>query len=183
LTVVPQIIATILGFSLILIDPYALIIPYFFAVLHAAVYLITGSIYVVKDGWVIILESQWTKGPRAAKSVDEWLGRIDSRFSRLEAWGQATQLVPEWSHPSHAVKATLVDLAHLVKAETYVIPSTRINAIVPLAIHGCGVTCLLLERPHHPDAPARKVGMVNLPPFILSQGKRTAPVQIARIEN
>ncbi|KAF8168839.1 hypothetical protein K438DRAFT_1856218 [Mycena galopus ATCC 62051] len=55
--------------------------------------------------------------------------------------------------------------------------------MVPLAIHGSGVTCMLLERSEDvakdPTFSARKVGMANLPPYILSQTMKTGTIYVA----
>ncbi|KAF8175682.1 hypothetical protein K438DRAFT_1847521 [Mycena galopus ATCC 62051] len=55
--------------------------------------------------------------------------------------------------------------------------------MVPLAIHGSGVTCMLLERSEDvakdPTFSARKVGMANLPSYILSQTIKTGTIYVA----
>ncbi|KAJ7126258.1 hypothetical protein C8R44DRAFT_566033, partial [Mycena epipterygia] len=83
------------------------------------------------------------------------------------------QLVPRWEAPGRRPWFTgkLVDLRSKVYAEMIVVG--RPNAMVPLAIHGSGVTCMLLERPEDsekdPTSSANKVGMCNVPPYMLAQ--------------
>ncbi|KAJ7213373.1 hypothetical protein GGX14DRAFT_563697 [Mycena pura] len=57
------------------------------------------------------------------------------------------QMVPRWEAPGRRPWFTgkLVDLRSSVCVEATVV--SRPNAVVPLAVHGSGVTCMLLERP------------------------------------
>ena len=68
--------------------------------------------------------------------------------------------------------------------------------LVPLAVHGCGITCMLLDTYDTPlvatpeirkkvddilfltDPVAQKMGMVNLPPHILTDGKLMGSLRV-----
>jgi hypothetical protein len=54
--------------------------------------------------------------------------------------------------------------------------------MVPLAIHGSGVTCMLLERPEdsekEPNIIAQKVGMCNVPPYIFAQTVKSGTIYV-----
>src|ERR1700743_2862311 len=83
------------------------------------------------------------------------------------------QMVPRWEEPGRRLWFTgkLVALRSLVCGVVTVVG--RPNALVTLAVHGSGVTCMLLARPDdsekEPTVIAQKVGMCNLPPYILAQ--------------
>jgi len=55
--------------------------------------------------------------------------------------------------------------------------------MVVLAVHGTGVTCMLLNRPDGAEKVAEKVGMVNLPPYILAQTEKCGSLRIGVLEN
>ena len=99
-------------------------------------------------------------------------------------------MIPEWSAPAGraSFKGKLLDLKTCVYTDATVVAVP--NAIVPLAIHGSGVTCMLLERAEDrdigdKDAPAnliaRKVGMCNLPPYIFAQTVKCGTVYVGPI--
>ncbi|KAJ7212537.1 hypothetical protein GGX14DRAFT_564292 [Mycena pura] len=98
------------------------------------------------------------------------LGEQDSHFRTLKPWG-SKQMIPKWSAPKGSFKGKLPDLKTCVYTEVIVVAVS--NAIVPLAIQGSGVACMLLERAEDQDKElesnliARKVGMCNLPPYII----------------
>ena len=75
--------------------------------------------------------------------------------------------------------ASLVDLEHSVLVNTIVLDppngGQRANAVVPLAVHGCGITSLLVRRV---GTAAHKVGMVNMPPYVLVQGNESATLRV-----
>jgi hypothetical protein len=115
--------------------------------------------------------------------VESWLGHRDSRLCKIDEWGHKHQLTPKWHYPNRAKMVTLVDLDHNVSVEGFFVHSERINALVLLAIHGSGVTCMALERAHLPNVPAVKVGMVNMPPYVRLQGEQTSSVHVGRPQN
>ena len=92
-------------------------------------------------------------------------------------------MIPKWSAPSQSFRGKLLDLKTCVYTEAIVVDVP--NAIVPLAIHGSGVTCMLLERGEDQDKKsnliARKVGMCNLPPYIFAQVVKCGTVHVGPI--
>ncbi|KIJ45912.1 hypothetical protein M422DRAFT_129897, partial [Sphaerobolus stellatus SS14] len=98
----------------------------------------------------------------------------------LLQWGNR-QLVPEWEMPKcpngrRIRKGLLVDLERplVVNVQVLEIP----NQLVALAIHGTGITCVLLNRSDNALELASKVGMVNLPPYILAQTFQSGSVYV-----
>jgi hypothetical protein len=98
-----------------------------------------------------------------------------------------------------------VDLQHGVCAKTVILnkededdrkPLTLPDCLVPLAVHGCGITCMLLDTYEKPlrasqeltkrmgnvtfltDPVAQKMGMVNLPPHILTDGTLVGSLRV-----
>jgi hypothetical protein len=138
--------------------------------------------YLVRTGWILLDEAQLMNGyPRyETPTIENWLGHRDSHLKKLEIWGNK-QLVPKWSRPSRqrTQNASLVDLEHGVLVNTIVLDppngDRRANAVVPLAVHGCGITSLLVRRI---GAAAHKVGMVNMPPYVLVQGNESATLRV-----
>ncbi|KAJ7480348.1 hypothetical protein B0H11DRAFT_1661310, partial [Mycena galericulata] len=92
------------------------------------------------------------------------------------------QLVPEWEAPGKrpSFSGKLVDLGNRVYVDVIVV--SRPNAVIPLAIHGSGLTCMLVDRADgRAKAPAffaKKVGMCNIPPYALAQTIRAGTVCI-----
>jgi hypothetical protein len=74
--------------------------------------------------------------------------------------------------------ATLIDLSTGVFVKTLI--STVPNTMVVLAVHGSGVTCMLLDRETHinMDAISVKAGMANVPPRALSQTERVGNIYV-----
>ena len=140
---------------------------YLGTVLYCAVELAVGTMYLVRRGWVFIYVSEWGPDPRIA------LGKQDSNLQHITGWGPA-QLVPRWQQTNGAWPGFLLDLQHRVLVETFV--SSPPNAVIPLAVHGNGITCMLLHRPHDPFAVAHRVGMASMPPYLLAQGVKSGSV-------
>jgi hypothetical protein len=155
-----------------------LVTLYFACMSHVVFMIIAGSMYIHKMGWVVLRDEQWLLGPSNTSTLQTWLGQRDHRLRRIDVWGFTNQITPRWRYPSRATKVTLVDLEHNVSVESFFLYSDRINALVPLAIHGSGVTCMALERPNISSMPAHKVGMVNMPPYVRLQGTRTCSVHV-----
>ncbi|KAJ7214231.1 hypothetical protein C8J57DRAFT_1096626 [Mycena rebaudengoi] len=128
--------------------------------------LLIGTMYLEREGWIFLPEAQWPGDPQ------ECLGEQDSNLRTLVNWGQR-QLVPEWEAPRRRrwFKGKLVDLRNRVWVDTIAVGHP--NAMMPLAIHGGGVTCMLLDRAKDLEMDvtlgSQKVGMTNLPPYALSQ--------------
>ncbi|KAF8193862.1 hypothetical protein K438DRAFT_1516462, partial [Mycena galopus ATCC 62051] len=130
--------------------------------LYCFVELLVSTMYLEREGWVFLEDSMW------GDNLEAKLGEQDNNLRTLTHWGDR-QLVPQWEFPGRrpCFTAKLVDLCSRVYVEAVVV--SRPNAMVPLAIHGSGVTCMLLERPEdsekEPNIVAKKVGMVNLPTY------------------
>ncbi|KAJ6555239.1 hypothetical protein B0H10DRAFT_2123212 [Mycena sp. CBHHK59/15] len=139
---------------------------YITAIVYSIVELLASTMYLERDGWVFLYDSEW------GNNVAERLAEQDNNLRSMVHWG-SRQMMPEWEAPRQraSFRGKLVDLRSRVYLDTIVVG--RPNAMVPLAIHGSGVTCMLLDRPGDlekgPTFAARKVGMCNLPPYILSQ--------------
>ncbi|EKM78451.1 hypothetical protein AGABI1DRAFT_114728, partial [Agaricus bisporus var. burnettii JB137-S8] len=104
--------------------------------------------FVTKDVWVVI-EDHTTLG----RDAHRWLQSQDPTFDKAVEWG-ARQLIPEWDTP-HASPSppgtpprpyaiTLIDLRTGVLTKAAV--TKRPNSLVALAVHGSGITCMLLDR-------------------------------------
>jgi hypothetical protein len=159
-----------------------IVLLYVGCILFCCADLVGGSMYLVRTGWILLDEAKWTNSQPGSgvKTVESWLGYRDSHLKKFESWGDK-QLVPKWSPPSRQKTqiASLIDLEHCVLVNTIVLdpPNSykRANAVVPLAVHGCGVTSLLV---HRTGATAHKVGMVNMPPYTLVQGNESATLRV-----
>jgi len=131
---------------------------------------------------VVLDDSSWEKDSPESKmrSLSAWLGHRDHRLHHLTTWGES-QLVPHWEAPRRQTRqATLVDLKHRVFTQITVIDPPLANALVPLAVHGCGVTCMVIHRPTNETAGdvSHKVGMVNMLPYVLAQGKQSGSILV-----
>jgi hypothetical protein len=158
--------------------------------LSAFMNIVGGTIYLKKGGVTILKHDRW--GDKAGYTVNRYLGERDSRLEELGDWGK-NQLAPEWTYDfsnwtkeerDGMRKATLVDLNLGIKAECYIREweEKPPNALIPLAVHGCGVTCLILH--HHDDRlkAAVKLGIINLPPYILGQGVALPPLEVGAVK-
>ncbi|KAJ7348671.1 hypothetical protein DFH08DRAFT_808400 [Mycena albidolilacea] len=142
---------------------------YVCTMLYQLLELLVGTMYLERDGWVFLEKSDWFRPGQRPE-----LGNQDRR----------RQLVPEWEEPplperpQHFARFTvsttrgkLVDLSTGVCVDAVVTEPP--DFIIPLAIHGSGVTCMLLKRPknvsQNPAYQAKKVGMANFPTYILAQ--------------
>jgi len=156
---------------------------YLTAILYCMVELIVGTMYLERDGWVFLEDSMW------GDKFEVKLGELDNNLRKLTHWGDR-QLVPRWEVPGvqrTSFTGKLVDLRSRVWVDTIVV--SRPNAIIPLAIHGSGVTCMLLEREEdskdshkEPNIVAQKVGMCNLPPYIFAQTVKSGTIYVGNVE-
>lgn len=119
-------------------------------------------------------------------NAHRWLRSQDPTFDRPDAeWGPR-QLIPQWepwslkhnNAPMQPYAATLIDLRTGVWTKAAV--TSRPNDMVVLAVHGSGITCMLLDREEREirSTIAIKVGMVNLPPFVLAQSEDSGTVYV-----
>jgi hypothetical protein len=155
----------------------SVIVAYVTFILYAILELLVGTMFVARDGWVALEDSVWGSDPRhALKRVDMTLG--------LSIWGEQ-QLVPNWdtappkSGTAQTRGITLFDTSCQVAVKAKVMGN--VNDLIILAIHGNGVSCMLLDRPAL-GAKARimasKVGMANLPPYALCQSIASGTVYV-----
>jgi len=156
-----------------------LIMQYFACMFHVVFMIIAGSMYVHKKGWILLQDEKWLVHTPNTPTLQTWLGLRDHRLQHINEWGFRDQITTRWQYPSRATKVTFVDLEHNVSVESFVLYSEAINALIPLAIHGSGVTCMVLERPTMASMPAHKVGMVNMPPYVRLQGTKTCSVHVS----
>ncbi|EEB91926.1 hypothetical protein MPER_09642 [Moniliophthora perniciosa FA553] len=127
-----------------------------------------SSQYIERNGWVFLSKEKWEKDFRGnaawGKDPCAKLLHLDPTLD-LKDW-RDDQMVPEWDYPEQEhMRGYLVDLRHGVIVRTIV--SEPPNSMMVLAIHGCGITYMLLHRPGKTKGVARKVGMASLPPFTL----------------
>lgn len=187
-------------------------------VLVVFVELLASTVYVLREGWLFLPDERWGADPSDA------LGEQDPRFKRLREWGER-QLVPRWDTPSPAdgenrghrlVSGSLVDMKSKVYTKVVVIDGAYPDLMVELAVHGTGITGILLQKPDGHDAeeedlPAEKpetkekgraalnnsskfaerdseeevpiqvftkVGMANLPAYVLSKSEYSGTIFI-----
>ncbi|KXN84021.1 hypothetical protein AN958_00580 [Leucoagaricus sp. SymC.cos] len=145
--------------------------------------LLVGTMFVEKDTW-FVLEDHTVSGHEPYR----WLQSQDPTFDNASEWG-ARQLIPQWDSPEPKGSAispvsrrpyavTLIDLRTGVFTKAAV--TTRPNDMVVLAVHGSGITCMLLDRDEKKVklTIAAKVGMANLPPFVLAQAEDSGTVYV-----
>ncbi|PBK60153.1 hypothetical protein ARMSODRAFT_735322 [Armillaria solidipes] len=142
--------------------------------------MVVGTIYLQRDGWIFLDDNIWGSEPQHR------LGMQDPKLAELIEWGDR-QLIPNWSQPDDTekkrAKGTLLDLKNRVMIKVVVsdgpdVASNKPNALIALAIHGSGVTFMLANRTDNPNDIVRKVGMCNVPPYILAQTVRSGTVCI-----
>ncbi|KAJ7741353.1 hypothetical protein B0H16DRAFT_1323905, partial [Mycena metata] len=141
--------------------------------LYCCVELFASTIYVERDGWVFLEDTELGEDT-AAKLAPQ-----DYNLGKLKHWGER-QLVPKWETPRRtSFPAKLVDLSCGTCVKTTVISPP--DTIVPLALHGDGITCMLVKWPEGSGTalvPATKVGMCNLPPYILRQTVKAGTIYV-----
>ncbi|KAJ6453134.1 hypothetical protein C8R45DRAFT_1039688 [Mycena sanguinolenta] len=160
-----------------------LVLYYMTAILYCMLELLVGTMYLERDGWVFLEDSMW------GDKLEAKLGEQDNNLRKLTNWGDR-QLIPQWEVPGNRASFTgkLVDLRSRVYVDTIVV--SRPNAMIPLAIHGSGVTCMLLEREEdsenahkEPNIVAQKVGMCNVPPYIFAQTAKSGTIYVGNPES
>ncbi|KAJ7207324.1 hypothetical protein B0H12DRAFT_1195620 [Mycena haematopus] len=157
-----------------------IVLYYVTAILYCILELLAGTMYLERQGWVFLDDDLW------GDKLEAKLGEQDNNLRKLTNWGDR-QLVPQWEMPKHRpdrFTGKLVDLRSRVYVDAIVV--SRPNAMIPLAIHGSGVTCMLLERDEgsekEPNIVARKVGMCNVPPYIFAQTVKSGTVYVGNPE-
>ncbi|KAJ7626555.1 hypothetical protein DFH06DRAFT_1304655 [Mycena polygramma] len=150
---------------------------YVTAILYCLVELMASTMYLDREGWVFLEDSLW------GDELEAKLGEQDNNLCTLTDWGER-QLVPRWEPPGPkrpSYRGKLVDLRSRVCIDVIVVSPPNV-AMVPLAIHGSGVTCMLLQRPEdsekEPNIVAQKVGMCNVPPYIFAQTIKSGTIYV-----
>ncbi len=175
------ILSWVLGFKAIStsLTPF-LAVVYISSWIFTILEMVIGTIYLQHDGWIYLDDSIWGSEPQHR------LGMQDPKLAELLEWGDR-QLIPNWSQPDdtekNRAKGTLLDLKNRVMLKVVVsdkpdVASNKPNALIALAIHGGGVTFMLANRTEDPNDIVRKVGMCNIPPYILAQTVRSGTVCI-----
>ncbi|PVF93330.1 hypothetical protein CPB86DRAFT_801317 [Serendipita vermifera] len=137
-----------------------------------------------------VANGRWAEN--SGYTAQEYLGERDSSLQALGSWGE-NQLAPEWTYDfrnwtkserDSMKRSTLLDLELGIMADCYIreCEDKPPNALVPLAVHGCGITCLIMH--HHDDRTkaAVKLGIVNLAPYILNKGMVLAALEVGAVE-
>lgn len=149
------------------------------SILYSILDLVASTVYVVREGWIYLDAEVWD-------DVAGKLKKQDPNLTDVTHWGDE-QLCPKWDSPREVLRehqkgshkcwsAFLVDIQSKV-----VVPVTVVdhpNDLVVLALHGCGVTCMLLNREGKGNTVAPKVGMANLPTYILAQAVEAGTVYV-----
>ncbi|KAF7336165.1 HET domain-containing protein [Mycena venus] len=143
---------------------------------HVILELLVSTMFLERKGWIFLSDSEWSD----VETMQDKLGYLDSNLRKLKPWGKV-QLVPKWQDPIKrpCISGKFVDLEHGIYVEATVVE--RPNVLVPLAIHGNGVTCVLLRRgnrSHEKVFGAQKVGIANFPPHVLAQTTKMGTMSI-----
>ncbi|KAJ6566944.1 hypothetical protein B0H19DRAFT_900174, partial [Mycena capillaripes] len=138
--------------------------------------LLVSTMFSERMGWIFLGDSEWGD----IETTQDKLGYLDSNLRKLKPWGKS-QLVPKWQDPTKrpCIPGKFVDLENGIYVEGTVVE--RPNVLVPLAIHGNGVTCVPLRRgsrSHEKVFGAQKVGIANFPPHILAQTTKMGTMSI-----
>ncbi|KAJ7358577.1 hypothetical protein DFH08DRAFT_1043716, partial [Mycena albidolilacea] len=112
-----------------------LILLWITSILFCVLELLVGTMYLERYGWAFLDDSQW------GDNLEASLGGQDNHLSTLIHWGDH-QLIPKWEPPPRrsCFRGRLVDLRNRVYVEAIVV--SRPNALIPLSIHGNGLTCM-----------------------------------------
>ncbi|KAJ7754577.1 hypothetical protein B0H16DRAFT_1542834 [Mycena metata] len=140
------------------------------ALLYRLVELLAGTIYLVRSGWVFLEDE-----------VEARLGKLDPTLHTLDSWGEQ-QFSPRWQPPQHRpyFAAKVVDLRRRVSVDVIVV--SRPTSMVLLALHGPGITAMLITPHVDPNqrriGAARKAGMCNLPLYIREEAVESDSIYI-----
>ena len=154
-----------------------IVLIYLSFVIYSTLELLVGTIFVEKSGWIAV-EDHTTLEHDPVR----WVQSQDPSYVNATEWGDR-QLVPRWDDtksplftPPHSI--TLMDLRTGVFTKAVV--TSCPNDMVILAVHGSGITSMLLSRDVTTvkSSIASKVGMTNLPPFALAQAEDSGTVYV-----
>ncbi|KAF5348905.1 hypothetical protein D9756_009810 [Leucocoprinus leucothites] len=175
-------VLSMFGFGICFVDLAAgIVIIWLVAIAYVILELLVGTIFVKQDMWFVAEDHNVPGG-----NAHRWLERQDPFFNQSAAeWGPR-QLIPQWGSwdlknnntPTKPYGVTLIDLRTGVWTKAIV--TSRPNDMVILAVHGSGITCMLLDREEKEvkSTIATKVGMANLPPFALAQSEDSGTVYV-----
>ncbi|KAK7031039.1 hypothetical protein VNI00_013829 [Paramarasmius palmivorus] len=154
------------------------------SIVFNGVRLIIGTMYLERSGWVFLSDRKRNDGSKGdlpwGMEPEKIIKQLDHSWDRFVEWGER-QLAPNWDVPAHQyMQGHLVDMRTGIKVR--VVVSETPNSMVVLGIHGSGVTYMLLNRSENAHDVAKKVGLVNLPPFTLAVTDKTGSVRVGRGE-
>ncbi|KIJ36892.1 hypothetical protein M422DRAFT_178836 [Sphaerobolus stellatus SS14] len=135
--------------------------------------LLVGTIYVKRRGWVYFEgeDKGWGKF-----DVNHIKAQDPAFAEKITTWGDG-QILPEWKRPNGSLhKGILVDLECRVTLQVEVLDKP--NQLVAMAMHGNGMTAMLINRENGLLKVASKVGIANLPPYILAQSLHSGSVYV-----
>ncbi|KIJ29822.1 hypothetical protein M422DRAFT_187900, partial [Sphaerobolus stellatus SS14] len=129
--------------------------------------MLIGTVYIKRRGWAYL----------EVDHLGAYLKQQDPSFEeKLVTWGN-NQLLPQWYNPKATIRrGILVDMKCRVMLPVEVLDKP--NQLLTMAVHGTGITCMLLDRPDDALLVAKKVGMANLPPYILAQTIHSGSVYV-----
>ncbi|THU76093.1 hypothetical protein K435DRAFT_974575 [Dendrothele bispora CBS 962.96] len=172
----------ITGFILISRSPSAgLSLIYISSIVYVIFRLVTGTWYLQRSGWVFLSDGKMNDGINGdfawGSRPELVLGQIDHGLGKLAEWGDQ-QMIPTWDSPMRVPYMTghLVDLRMGIKVR--VVVTGRPNSMVVLAVHGSGITYMLLNHPSGVGQVAEKLGMANLPPFTLAFTQKGGSIRV-----
>lgn len=154
-----------------------IVLTYLSFVIYSILELLVGTIFVEKPGWIAV-EDHTTPEHDPVR----WIRSQDPSYTDATEWGDR-QLVPRWNDikspsftPPHSVMLMDLQTGVFTKAVVTSCP----NDMVILAVHGSGITSMLLTRDRTAAklTIASKVGMANLPPFALAQAEHSGTVYV-----
>ncbi|KAF5348891.1 hypothetical protein D9756_009822 [Leucocoprinus leucothites] len=182
-----SVVALFMASALISIGSFlpGLVLLYVICVAFTTTQFFAGTIHVKKDGWVVYEDRLFPN-----HDPIPFIRRRDPSYLKMTEWGDR-QLIPRWdvSTESHVngtaeevprpYRVTLVDLQTGVYTKAMV--TDRPNNMVVLAVHGSGITCMLLKREEKPSGAtvSAKVGMANVPPVVLAHAGSSGTVYVA----
>lgn len=159
-----------------------LFLVYLGSIAYTILELLVGTMFIREDEWVVV---ENRVAGDADGAVYRWLKTQDPVFDDIADWGDR-QMVPNWDPRDDAAGPVLnnlrpVTLIHLRnRVIVGAVVSKRPNSMIALAVHGSGITCMLLRRSKqlNKTTTAHKVGMANLPPFVLAQAEESGTIYI-----
>ncbi|KIJ45917.1 hypothetical protein M422DRAFT_46490 [Sphaerobolus stellatus SS14] len=138
--------------------------------------LLVSTMHVKREGW-----AYFEVHNKSEEQFRQELAQQDPFFKeKLLMWGDR-QLSPQWERPNRDNnglfrKGILVDLKNRLAMSVEVLEKP--DQLVAMAVHGTGITCMLLDREKDHTIIAKKIGMANLPCYILAQTVRSGTIYV-----